>query len=284
MARNGKVVTPLRYPGGKSRGLDAITRHAPTEFAAYWEPFVGGGSVFLHFRQSYPDRDFWINDLNTELFYFWRELQRNGEEVADEVARIKAATKDGKALFYELRDVDVAALSNIERAVRFFVLNRISFSGTVESGGFSQGAYEGRFTESAIIRLRGTIPLLQGIRITNLDYREMVQEQGHNQFIFLDPPYYSAAKSRLYGKKGTLHTEFDHEAFAETMENCPHRWLITYDDSPYVRSKFSFAYLHEWTLQYGMNNYKQGKAEAGRELFICNYEIGENSVQQLSLL
>jgi DNA adenine methylase len=283
MPKNGKVVTPLRYPGGKSRALGEIATYAPTGFATYWEPFVGGGSVFLHFRQQYPDCDFWINDLNTELYYFWRELQQHGEQLADEVAKIKEATTDGKGLFYELRDVDVNTLSDIERAVRFFVLNRIGFSGTVESGGFSQGAYEGRFTDSAIARLRQTIPLLEGVRITNLDYREMLQDLAENVFVFLDPPYYSATKSRLYGKKGTLHTEFDHRAFAEAMEYCQHQWLITYDDSPLVRRHFRFAYIYEWTLQYGMNNYKQGKAEAGRELFICNYEILPRE-QQLSLL
>lgn len=284
MSKNGKVVTPLRYPGGKSRGLEPITRHAPTNFANYWEPFVGGGSVFLHFRQLYPDRDFWINDLNTELYYFWLELQQNGEQVADEVARIKAATTDGKGLFYELRDIEVSTLTNVERAVRFFVLNRIGFSGTVESGGYSQGAYSGRFTDSAIARLRDTIPLLQRVRITNLDYREMLNEAGENVFVFLDPPYYSATKSRLYGKRGALHTTFDHDAFAATMQGCAHPWLITYDDSPYIRAKFSFAHLHEWTLQYGMNNYKQGKADVGKELFLCNYEIAVQPWEQLALL
>jgi DNA adenine methylase len=284
MAKNGKVVTPLRYPGGKSRALEEIAHHAPTEFATYWEPFIGGGSVFLHFRQLYPNRSFWINDLNIELYYFWRELQQNGEHLADEVARIKTTTTNGKGLFYELRDVEVNTLTDVERAVRFFVLNRIGFSGTVESGGYSQGAFDGRFTDSAIERLRETIPLLQGVRITNLDYREMMKEQGQNTFVFLDPPYYSATKSRLYGKKGSLHTTFDHDAFAETMQRCPHQWLITYDDSPHIRSKFGFAHLHEWTLQYGMNNYKQGKAEAGRELFICNYEIKAPKERQLALL
>ncbi|MCY3864375.1 MAG: DNA adenine methylase, partial [Chloroflexi bacterium] len=32
-----------------------------------------------------------------------------------------------------------------------------------------------------------------------------------------------------------------------------------------------FANISEWTLQYGMNNYMQGKAEKGNELFIRNY-------------
>ena len=58
---------------------------------------------------------------------------------------------------------------------------------------------------------------------------------------------------------------------AENMKKCPHRWLITYDDSPKIRELFAFAKIVEWQLQYGMNNYKQGKAAKGHELFIKNY-------------
>ena len=53
-----------------------------------------------------------------------------------------------------------------------------------------------------------------------------------------------------------------------------HKWLITYDDNPDIRDLFDFANIYEWELQYGMNNYKQEKAEKGQELFISNYEVG----------
>jgi hypothetical protein len=43
------------------------------------------------------------------------------------------------------------------------------------------------------------------------------------------------------------------------------------DDSPEIRKLFSFAKITEWTLQYGMNNYKQKFAAEGRELLIKNY-------------
>jgi DNA adenine methylase len=81
----------------------------------------------------------------------------------------------------------------------------------------------------------------------------------------------AATKSRLYGKNGSLHTSFNHVEFAEEMKKCPHKWLITYDDSPEIRSNFEASNIYEWELQYGMNNYKQDKAEKGRELFITNY-------------
>ena len=104
-----------------------------------------------------------------------------------------------------------------------------------------------------------------------MDYRELLSEGQKDVFTFLDPLYFQATKSKLYGKKGILHTNFNHEAFAEAMKKCEHSWLITYDDYPVIWKNFEFAHIHTWELQYGMNNYKQGKAEKGRELLIANY-------------
>jgi DNA adenine methylase len=146
----------------------------------------------------------------------------------------------------------------------------MTFSGTVDSGGYSQQAFERRFTDSSIERLRKLSIHLSSIHITHGDYEELLFQPGDNVFIFLDPPL-SATKSKLYGVRGKLHTGFDHEQFANNMRNCPHPWLITCDDSPEVRKLFEFAHIIEWTLQYGMNNYKQTFAAEGRELLIKNY-------------
>src|SRR6185436_19224268 len=128
-----------------------------------------------------------------------------------------------------------------------------SFSGTVDSGGYSEHAFQARFTHSSIKRLLSLEPLLQNVTITHLDYRSVIHESGEDTFVFLDPPYLAATKSRLYGRNGSLHTAFDHAEFAEEMMHCPHKWLITYDNSPEIRSNFTASNIYEWELQYGMN-------------------------------
>lgn len=266
------IKSPLRYPGGKSRAIQQMKDLLPTEFDEYREPFVGGGSFFIYLRQKRPDLRIWINDLNPELYYFWKYAQIDSNQLARELMIIKKQNQNGQALFSELLNVQASSLTELERALRFFVLNRITFSGVVESGGYSQLAFETRFTDSSIDRVSRLGPLLEGIKITQLDYRHLLQEGDRSVFTFLDPPYFKATKSRLYGKNGVLHTTFNHEEFAQEMKECKHSWLITYDDSPEIRKNFVYANVYEWQLQYGMNNYKQGKAEKGSELFITNYE------------
>ncbi len=265
------IKSPLRYPGGKSRAIPKILEQFPESLLEFREPFVGGGSVFVYVRQKFPGVKVWINDLNFDLYCFWKIVQANTGELASRITKIKNETKNGRGLFEEFRSSLNKDLSDFDRAMRFFVLNRITFSGTVDSGGYSELAYHSRFTHSSISRLLSLEPLLQNVKITNLDYRDVIHEPGNNVFIFLDPPYLAATKSRLYGKNGDLHLGFEHAEFANEMRKCQHNWLITYDDSTEIRQNFSYANLYEWELQYGMNNYKQNNAAKGKELFITNY-------------
>ncbi len=286
------IKSPLRYPGGKSRALKQMQQQLPKKFnfAEYREPFVGGGSMFIYIKQIYPNINIWINDLNPELYLFWKIAKSDLKVLVSELRDVKKNKKDGRELFKELSQVDVEKTSNFDRAVRFFILNRITFSGTIESGGYSEKSFHTRFTESSIDRLEKLGHILPEIKITNLDYRDVVKQEGDNTFIFLDPPYLTATKSKLYGKDGDLHTSFNHQNFAETMKQCKHQWLITYDNSQEIRDYFQDFNIIPWQLQYGMNNYKQGKAEKGQEIFIRNYQLksqAENytntKTEQLSL-
>ena len=267
--------TPLRYPGGKSRATPQIFAQFPARFSEFREPFVGGGSVFIQVRQCYPELRVWINDLNFDLFCFWKEAQHDAERLASAVCTIRETETVGKDLWKRLRDLP-ETMPDFDRAVRFFVMNRITFSGTTDAGGYSEQAYRGRFTASSIERLLPLKSLLAEVKITHEDYTVLTDAPGESVLLFLDPPYENATGSRLYGKKGTLHTGFDHDRFAQTMRECEHHWLITYDDTEAIRDRFPFATHREWTLQYGMNNYKQPTAEIGAELFLTNYPLARD--------
>jgi DNA adenine methylase len=266
---NVSVRSPLRYPGGKQRALTRILERFPQSFSEFREPFVGGGSVFIAVRQQYPEARVWINDLNADLYAFWLTARDDLTRLVNELRRIKNAARDGRALFVEMRSSQPT--STLERAVRFFVLNRITFSGTTDSGGYSSAAFETRFTRSSLDRLERLDAVLDGVRITNLDYAQVVDAGGEDAFVFLDPPYLSATQSRLYGRSGDLHLGFDHAAFARALQVCAHPWLVTYDDSLEIRRLFGFARLEAWQLQYGMNNVGQGGAAKGNELFISSH-------------
>lgn len=263
--------SPLRYPGGKSKAIQFILDHVPVHFQEYREPFVGGGSVYLALKSLFGSRvkKYWINDIYEDLYDFWMVTRDDISNLIRAVWEMREKYPEGMELYQFLKHSE--HLTPFERAVRFFIMNRITFSGVMDAGGYSQQAFESRFTPSSIQRLEAVSYWLQGATITNQDYSSLLHAPGDDVFIFLDPPYLSKTHSRLYGKNGELHTGFDHERFAQELKNCPHRWLITYDDSEEIRSLFSFAKIVEWELQYGMNNYKQTTAAKGKELFLRNF-------------
>jgi DNA adenine methylase len=320
------IKSPLRYPGGKSKAIKKLSEFTDIAFKEYREPFVGGGSLFIYLKQCFPDRQFWINDLNTDVYSFWKAAQENLSGMLKLIKKFKKE-KDGKALYQKLLAMNLGELSLIERGARFFVLNRITFSGTTESGGFSERAFQGRFTDSSIDRVAALSEILdKNVKITNLDYSELlhvhedheagknaeievppkhgtvaertssrlrrtndrsvprvhedheddenaeieVQQQCH-VLIYLDPPYYSATHSRLYGKKGNLHSGFDHQRFSEEIKACKMNWFISYDNSKFVRELFSFAKQHAWQLQYGMNNSNKDSCLMGEELIVSGF-------------
>jgi len=265
------IKSPLRYPGGKSRAVDTIARLIPY-FDEFREPFLGGGSVFIYIKQRYPTKKFWINDLYSDLYMFWEMVQNDTDSLIAKVYEWKQKYTIGKELYHFL-NINLDKFNDLERATAFFVYNRITFSGTTLSGGYSEGAFKGRFTESSINRLNDLAKVINNTMITNYDYEELLNAEGENVFIFLDPPYYSATKSALYGKNGHLHKSFDHERFAVNMKKCQHKWLITYDDSEYIRNLFSFATVVSWNLTYGMRNITDNSDQQGKELFIANYEL-----------
>lgn len=282
------IKSPLRYPGGKSKALKRILPLIP-EYDEYREPMVGGGSVFFALKQKHPDRKYWINDKNYELYLFWKYCKEKPEELVTEVRKFrekyvkdnKSKGNRGKQLYYYLKS-HKESLTDLQRAARFFILNRITFSGLVETGGYSKEAFKKRFTNSSIQRIYRASEMLQGVKITKMDYKGVVNKKGHNVFIFLDPPYMSNAEAKLYGERGKLHVNFRHKRFANNMEKCKHKWLITYDDCSGVQKLYSFANSMElnirgWKLQYGTNNgvknLEKKTATIGKELFIFNYKI-----------
>ncbi len=267
------IKSPLRYPGGKSRAVKFLSRFFPEDFKELREPMFGGGSVTFYWVQKRPSARFVAGDINYDLYCFWKVLKEDKDRLIKEIRRVKETYKDGRALFEEIMSRRGEELDESQRAVDFFILNRITFSGTVDCGGYSEQAFRKRFTWSSIERLELAHEVIRKVELHFGDYEELLNAGGEDVVVFLDPPYYSAQRSKLYGKRGDLHTEFDHERLLKLVKNCKHRVLITYDNSDYIRNLYKDFYMVEWELSYGMTNYKQERVRVGSELLIANFPI-----------
>ena len=240
-------------------------------FTEYREPLVGGGSVFVKTMQTTRRPSVcWINDLYYDLYCFWKETKNNVDAVIETIEKIRAEYPDGNEL-HKFLCAQINEFEDVGRAAAFFILNRITFSGTSCSGGYSKDAFRARFTASSIEKIKAVSQLLTDVKITNEDYSAVLSEAGKNVFIFMDPPYYTATKSALYGKNGELNKGFDHERFAECVKRCNHKWMITYDDCDYIKNLYKDYNIKPFEITYGMRNVRKEAQMNENEIMIMNY-------------
>ena len=272
-----KYTTPLRYPGGKSRAIKFLSQHLP-KIESYREPFLGGGSMALYVTQTYPNTDVWVNDLYYPLYAFWVTLRDHGQQLCDDLRELK--TELGESYDAHRRAFDDAKdkLNNdiYESGFNFYVANKCSFSGLTANSSFSKQASRANFTFRGIDKLPALSELIQGWRITNQSYEELLY--GRNAFVFLDPPY--AIKDNLYGNKGDMHKSFDHKLFAAYACASENKCMITYNSELFIKDRFPDWYQKDWDLTYTMRSsgtYTKDQKKR-KELLLLNYE------QQTSLI
>lgn len=73
----------LKYPGGKERELKYILPNLP-KFNNYYEPFVGGGSVFFNITAN----QYYINDKSEDLIDLYNSIKHNDNEFFSTISLI----------------------------------------------------------------------------------------------------------------------------------------------------------------------------------------------------
>jgi len=268
--------TPLRYPGGKSRACVKMGPYFPDlrDYEEFREPFLGGGSVTIYNTKKYPNLDIWVNDLYEPLVNFWQQLQMFGIDLKDKLIDLKTTNNTpelAKDLFLKAKEqVNDTSLSNVDRAVAFYIVNKCSFSGLTESSSFSAQASNANFSLRGIEKLPEYSKLIEHWRITNYSYDYLLGSEG-NAFVYLDPPY--DIKDNLYGRKGSMHKGFDHDKFAADCSACSFDQLISYNSDQLVKERFKDWKTGEFDLTYTMRSvgeYMREQKER-KELLLFNY-------------
>jgi DNA adenine methylase len=255
-----KNVSPLRYPGGKTRACkplnDILQQHFDMDkYDTVISPFFGGGS-FEFFLQNNYNVHILANDKFRPLYSFWKSCKTDKEELVESLDEF-IDTVD-KSYFGQLRENIIEEVNTLEQGVMYFLINRCSFSGATMSGGFSLESSKKRFTPSSIKKIRDLD--LSYFDIYNLDFVEFIQhhtnENRRNPIMFLDPPYFLEKGSKLYGSNGDMHEHFDHDKLYECVSR-KKNWFMTYNNCEYIKNLYKDFTIIETGWSYGMNKSKE---------------------------
>ncbi len=252
--------SPLRYPGGKTRGVKFITSFFPKNPDKLLSPFFGGGSIEL--SVSATGTKVFGYDIFSPLVEFWQCLIADANNLSTEVKKFFPLPKEK---FYALQHAQTTFKNKFERAAVYYVLNRASFSGATLSGGMSPG--HPRFTKTSIDRVKAFFN--PNICVEKLSFKESLLKHPF-VFTYLDPPY--LIKSSLYGKKGNAHKDFDHEALAAILQKRL-QWILSYNDCNEIRKLYAGFHILKPDWKYGMSNNKISREVL---IFSKDYSINEN--------
>ena len=118
--------------------------------------------------------------------------------------------------------------------------------------------------------------MIQNVDFINEDF-ENIDLDICDYFIYLDPPYYSNKEKGLYGGKGKLHKNFNHESLYEFVKyyGQDNKIMISYDDCEYIRNLYKDYYIYDFDFVYTMTNTGGNTCKIGKEIVITNYDIYE---------
>ncbi|MFM9877846.1 MAG: DNA adenine methylase [Rhodoglobus sp.] len=231
-----KSLSPLRYPGGKSRLSDYLARLVAAQAPRprqYAEPFAGGAGAALRLLVNEEVRTAHINDLSPGIAAFWRAMFTQTDAFTKLLLGhpiTMDAWHEAKAIYMNPEGHD-----DLELGFATFFLNRCNRSGILNAGpigGLNQTGnwkIDARFNRDDLAdKIRYLGAFRNRVRLTELDARvflDDMQTYGHDVLVYVDPPYLVQGE-HLYLDSLSLK---DHRELADQLRRTDLRWFMTYD-------------------------------------------------------
>ena len=253
------IKSPFPYPGGKYFARKHILPLIP-KHTSYYEPFVGGGSIFFGKEKSSFTL---LNDLDSTLMDAYTIVRDNVHSLLDELNKYEL----NKETYLYIRD-ELQPTSQLQRAARWMYLNKTSYGGIVKSCNWRKGKIKPDLYVRWFPVIQKANIKLQGVNLTSIDFEEIIDNAFDGSFMYVDPPYDNIGQKRAY----IHYFEWpDHLRLAECLERNSDRlqWLLTYNNSARIKSLYKWANRDYREWHYTLSN----NSGDDREMFISNYEV-----------
>lgn len=262
------TTSPLRYFGGKSRGLQKIMQFIPANVTELVSPFIGGGSLEL----ALTARGIQVHayDLLKPLVNLWQWLLTDPRQLE---TRIREAVLYAEKNDIALQDyVRIDATDDLDDAHRFFIRLNCSFNGNLRSG-FSSYTIQSNgdivmlnYPNKKLIRCNTigefNCPLLS---VDYADFRESLAKHP-DSFAYCDPPYPEASAG--YGTSARFHEDFPHQDLAEILHKRKTPWMLSYNNCDTVKQLYPPAEFRYDFPKWCLPSKKQSKTENCNEVII----------------
>jgi DNA adenine methylase len=270
-----KSLTPLRYPGGKSKIYEKVKYLIVAngyEDRTYVEPFAGGFGIGVGLLREGVVSSAILNDYDSHIYHFWYSVLNDTDNLLKLISDTPVTIEERERQKFNYKDADSGWLSD---GFATLFLNRVNFSGIIKGGpigGLAQtGTYkiDCRFNKVDVSGKIETIAKLKNkIKLYNKDARYLIRinlmKMKASLFLNIDPPYVIKG-NRLYTN---FFNKSDHlnlwlVIIKHLNEDFP--WIITYDDCPLVRKLYGQFHMEEYVIVHNV-----GGSAPGKEVVITN--------------
>ncbi len=228
----------IKWAGGKQSIADQLLACFPENFDCFYEPFVGGGSVFM----AADWKNAVISDVNDWLVDTYKAIRDDWEQVA----KLLDTMPNEKSYFLELRSKHASFhRTQFERAAAFIYLNKTCFRGLfrVNKRGYFNvpyGEYDRRYYDPS--NLKGVSKLLDKVEIFNGDFELCLAKASPQDFVYFDPPYYKLGGYSDFNRyTPDQFKEAEHirlAALCRELDQRGIRWAVSNSDTPFTRELF----------------------------------------------
>ena len=231
----------------------------------YVEPFVGGGSVALSLLLNDYVSRIVINDKDRSIYAFWHTVLNDAEWLC----RMIADTPVDMAVWRTQKEVQAhkAEAPLPELGFSTFFLNRTNRSGIIKGGVIGGNDQTGNYLIDARFNKSDLVSRIERIA-DDSDRRELHNDDAvtllngmkdtmpDRTLYYLDPPYYEKGP----GLYMNYFKESDHRDIAATVASITHgKWIVTYDNHPFIAALYSRYRQREFSLSYSTTNGKKGE-------------------------
>jgi DNA adenine methylase len=263
----------IRWAGGKSRLLPRILPYVPDSINEYYEPFLGGGAVFLACVHRVSGRSH-LADLNEHLVAAWIAMQRHQAELRPLLNWYSA--NDSKTFYYEVRSA--APTSLVEKAARFLYLNGVSWNHlwreNSRTGAMNVPWGDRRFKGVDEVTMTKIGNILKPADIVAADFRQVLDGAVKGDFVYLDPPYLpvftrpdiekepTAKFNKYTAKTFELPDLLDLAEICAGLSRRGVRWVMSNRDTGAVRDMFPDAKIVRFTTHRSLAAQSRREVEA----------------------
>lgn len=265
----------LKWVGGKSSLLPLLLERVPDRIDEYYEPFLGGGSLFFALASRGRLRHAHLSDVNKDLVVTYNAVRDDVDAVIQ--ALRTHAELSCEEHYYEARDLfNSGALDPIGTAATMIYLNRVGFNGVwrVNSSGELNVPWGRR--DDFCPDEDGLRASSKALAQADISHRQFDSTPvGADGFYYFDPPY--DATYEKYTKGGFGRDCHERLAdYTEKLDVVGAKWLLSNSGTDFVRSLWAGRKIEDVEVcrRVGGSGASRGKA---KEILVSSEWLGVSS-------